>query len=166
MNENRRTLEAFLRTMEDYHRTIAYRGLPSLLLASGRWFEGRRSSEDYDSAKKWKSKHDPKEQKCYYNAQSFCLDHVEARYFEGYALFTGLNVPAEHAWAEMPDGNVVDFTFEAMEEAATCGGVSCDTRDTLYVGLEIPTAFVRDTMIVRDWFDDLAEDYVELLGRK
>jgi hypothetical protein len=71
MKENRRTLEAFLRTMEDYHRTIAYRGLPSLLLGSGRWFEGRRSSEDYDSAKKWKSKHNPKEQEYYFNAQSF-----------------------------------------------------------------------------------------------
>jgi hypothetical protein len=160
MCENRAGMEEFLRTMEDYHRTIAYRGLPSLLLESGRWFHGRCNSEGYDSAKRWKSKHQPKEKECYYNAQSFCLDDEEASYFEGYATFAGLQLPEEHAWVAMPDGNVVDFTFETMERIGNQKGLSCDTRNTLYVGMEIPTAFIRDTLSTKEWIDSLADEYI------
>jgi len=162
MNDGRATMEAFLRTMEDYHRTIAYRGLPSVLLETGRWFQGRIESEAYDSAKQWKAKQQPKEQECYFNAQSFCLDYAEARYFEGYALFVGLQVPAEHAWIVMPDGNVVDFTLEAAELIASSEGLPCDTRDALYVGVEIPNAFILETMADREWIDSLADEYFRL----
>src|SRR5437667_1282214 len=130
MNNTRTEMEEFLRVMDQYHRTINHRGLPALLLAGGHWFQGRASSDGYDSARQWRKKHQPTAKECYYNAQSFCLDHEEVRYFEGYAVFIGLGLPAEHAWAEMPDGNVVDFTFEAAEQIGKQEGLPCDTRDT------------------------------------
>jgi hypothetical protein len=152
-------MEAFLRTMDDYQQTIAYRGLPSLLLASGRWFQGRGSSNGYAIARQWQRKHRPTANECYYNAQSFCLDHEDARYFEGYAIFTGLQIPEEHAWVAMPDGGVIDFTLEAAERIGTRKGLSFDTRDALYVGMEIPTAFIRDAMAISEWFDSLVDEY-------
>jgi hypothetical protein len=159
MNNARTEMEEFLRRMDQYHRTINHRGLPAHLLAGGRWFQGRANSNRYDSAKQWRKKNRPEAQKCYYNAQSFCLSEADARYFEGYAVFTGLGLPAEHAWVAMPDGNVVDFTFEATERIAKQKGLSCDTRDTLYVGLELPTEFIRETMLTREWFVSLADEY-------
>jgi hypothetical protein len=161
MNDARTEMQDFLREMDQYHRTINARGLPALLLAGGHWFHGRASSDGYDCARQWRNKHRPTAQECYYNAQSFCLDCEEARYFEGYALFTGLGLPAEHAWTAMADGNVVDFTFEAAELIGKQQGLPCDTRDTLYVGLEVPTEFIREAMLTREWFDSLADEYYE-----
>jgi hypothetical protein len=161
MNNARTEMEDFLRVMDQYHRTINSRGLPALLLAGGHWFQGRASSDGDDCARQWRNKHRPTAQECYYNAQSFCLDHEEARYFEGYALFTGLGLPAEHAWTAMADGNVVDFTLEAAELIGKQERLPCDTRDTLYVGLEVPTEFIRAAMLRREWFDSLAEEYFE-----
>lgn len=152
-------MEAFLRVMDDYHHTIQHHGLPALLLANGRWFQGRASSTRYDSARQWSKKHRPRAKECYYNAQSFCLDHEEGRYFEGYAVFPSLYPPAEHAWVVMPDGQVVDFTLEAAERIGKREALSCDTHATLYVGLEVPTAFIRETMLTREWFESLVEEY-------
>jgi len=98
-------------------------------------------------------------QECFFNAQSFCLAHREARYFEGYADFDDLSSPTEHAWVAMPDGRVVDFTFEAVERIAKRQGLPCNTRDALYAGVEIPTQFIRETMLMREWFEALAEEY-------
>ncbi len=152
-------MEAFLRTMDEYHRTIKHRGLPALILADGCWFHGRASSNGYESTKRWKKKSRPTAQECYYNAQSFCLDHGDARYFEGYAVFDDLGLPAEHAWVAMPDGKVVDFTFEAAERIAKRQGLPCNTRNALYAGVEVPTVFIRETMRTSEWFDALAEEY-------
>lgn len=155
-------MEAFLRMMDEYHQTIRYCGLPALVLAGGSWFHGRVSSSSYDSAKRWRQKNRPMAQECYFNAQSFCLAHREARYFEGYADFDDLGSPAEHAWVAMPDGGVVDFTFEAAERIAKRQGLPCDTRDALYAGVEILTGFIRETMPTREWFESLAEEYFSL----
>jgi hypothetical protein len=152
-------MAAFLRCMDDYHQSINERGLPALLLAGGQWFEGRASSSGYRSAKDWKRRNRPRTNDCYYNAQSFCLEHEEARYFEGYALFTPGIGPDEHSWVVMPDGKVVDFTFEAVERIARRKGLRYDAADTLYVGLEVPTEFIRETMLTSEWFDSLAESY-------
>jgi hypothetical protein len=161
MKNARTEMEDFLREMDQYHRTINFRGLPALLLAGGHWFQGRASSDGYDCARQWKNKHPPTAQACYYNAQSFCLDHEEARYFEGYALFTGLGLPAEHAWTAMADGTVVDFTLETAELMGKQELLPFETRDTLYVGLEVPTEFIREAMLTRKWFDSLAEEFSE-----
>ena len=59
----------------------------------------------------------------------------------------------------MADGKVIDFTLEAAETIGARKGLSFDTRDTLYVGLEIPTAFIRDTMSTTEWFDSLVDEY-------
>jgi hypothetical protein len=159
MIDHRTMMEEFLQSMDEYQQTIAYRGLPLLLLASGRWFQGRSNADRYISSRQWKNKRRPKAKDCYYNAQSFCLDHEEANYFEGYAMFTGLQIPEEHAWVAMPDGNVVDFTFEAAEQLGSRKGLSFSTRDTLYVGLEIPTDFIRNTLLTNEWFDSLVDEY-------
>jgi hypothetical protein len=152
-------MEAFHRMMDEYHQTIKHCGLPALVLAGGSWFYGRTSSNGYDSAKRWRQKNRLTAQECYYNAQSFCLAHSEASYFEGYADFKDAGFPAEHAWVAMPDGKVVDFTFEAVERIAKQQGLPCITRDALYAGVEIPTDFIRETMLTRDWFEGLAEEY-------
>jgi hypothetical protein len=159
MMDRRKDMEAFLCMMDEYHRTIAYRGLPARLRASGRWFQRRACSSGYDSARQWKRKHRPTAHECYYNAQSFCLDHESARYFEGYVVFAGLHVPAEHAWVAMTDGKVVDFTLEAAEQIGKRNGLPCDTRDALYVGLDIPTEFIRERVLTSDTFGALADDY-------
>ena len=62
----------------------------------------------------------------------------------------------------MPDGKMVDFTFEAVERIAKAQGLPCNTRDTLYAGVEIPTKFIRETMLTREWFESLAEEYFSL----
>jgi hypothetical protein len=43
----------------------------------------------------------------------------------------------------MPDGKVVDFTFEALERQAKRHGLACDTSRALYLGLEVPRDFFR-----------------------
>ena len=159
MNDTRAEMEAFLRWMNEYHRTIDYRGLPALLLEGGRWFQGRADVNKYENARQWKKRNRPKTNDCYFNAQSFCLKHDEARYFEGYALFIAGLQPDEHSWVVMPDGKVIDFAFDAVERVATRKGVTCDASDTLYVGLEVPTAYIRETVALTEWFDALAEEY-------
>jgi hypothetical protein len=159
MSESKKSMEAFLRQLVEYQEGINYYGLPAILLACGSWFYGRVSSDEYDSAKQWRQKHRPAVQECWYNAQSFCLAHEEARYFEGFATFDDVGEPADHAWIVMPDGKVVDFTFEAAERMAKRQGLACDTRDTVYAGVEIPTTFIRQTMLTRVQFEGLADEY-------
>jgi hypothetical protein len=131
------------------------------------WFHGRTGSNGYESTRRWRKKHRPQAQDCFYNAQSFCLDHDEAGYFEGYVLCLPTLDPAYHAWTAMPDGKVVDFTLEAMERVAKRHEVPCDTRKALYVGLGVPTAFIRETVNATDWHDSLAEEYfASQLGRR
>jgi hypothetical protein len=146
--------------MDSYHQTIGHRGLPALLLSQGVWFHGRGGSNDYQSTRRWRKTNRPKAQDCFYNAQSFCMDCDEAAYFEGYVLCLPTLDPAEHAWFAMPDGKVVDFTLEAMERVANQEGVPCDTRKALYVGLGVPTAFIRETVAATGWHDSLAEEYL------
>ena len=38
----------------------------------------------------------------------------------------------------------------------------CDTRNTLYMGIEIPTEFIRATMPTREWYDSLVDEYFGL----
>jgi hypothetical protein len=162
MPDSRKSMEAFLRMMDEYHQTIKYGGLPALVLAYGSWFYGRASSNGYASAKQWRQKNRPMAQECFYNAQSFCLAHGEAKYFEGYATFDDVGSPAEHAWVVMPDGKVVDFTFESVERIAKRRGLACNTHDTVYAGVEIPTEFIRETMLTRAWLEGLADEYFSL----
>ena len=159
MKAARTEIAAFLRFMDDYHQTLNHCGLPALLLASGDWFQGRVSSKGYESTRQWKRRHRPKAKECFYNAQSFCLEHDEARYFEGYALFAPGIGPAEHSWVVMPDGGVIDFTFEAADRIVRRKGHHYDAADTLYVGLEVPTEFIRETMLTGKWIDSVAETY-------
>lgn len=157
-----KAMEGYLRTLDRYHQTIRYRGLPSFLLSMGIWFQGRASSNDYAICKQWKKKKQPKIQDCYYNAHSFCIQHDEvARYFEGYAQTAPGLSPAEHAWIVMVDGEVVDFTFEALEREAKRRKIAHDTRDALYVGLEVPLDIVTISILKNHAYGPVAEEFFQ-----
>jgi hypothetical protein len=80
-----------------------------------------------------------------------------ARYFEGYMLVqTGL-LPDEHGWVVMQDGRVVDFTLEAVEVVAAANGHTVDLRGALYVGVEVPSAFLLKRLGETDWYEPVAE---------
>ena len=116
--------------------------------------------KEYEQAQTWKKIRRPKNQECFLNAQSYCIDDLSARYFEGYALLAGVSTPSEHAWVVTPDGAVVDFTLEAAEKNLKRVKFDCDTRSTLYFGLEIPTRLVMQRILTNqgiaesllDWF--------------
>ena len=159
MNDAKAKMTDFLRVLDQYHRMINHCGLPAMLLAGGLWFEGRTGSDSYESAKQWKKRNRPKTQECYYNAQFFCLEHEDSRYFEGYAMCMPHFGPAEHAWVVMPDGKVVDFTFEQLERRVKREKLSLATTTSLYLGLEVSTQFIRQTMPERKFVESLAEEY-------
>ena len=96
-------------------------------------------------------------QDCLYNSQEFCSEDNETRYFEGVVLVQEGMTPSEHAWVVMPDGRVVDFTLEALEVIVAEEDVVVDTTGALYVGLEIPKAFIVETLNATDWYDSIAE---------
>jgi hypothetical protein len=92
MFDHMTTVMDFLCEMGEYHQTIVYRGLPSLLLASGRWFHSRSHADRYVSSRQCTKKQRPTAKECYYDAQSYCLYHEEVNYFEGFAMLTGLQL--------------------------------------------------------------------------
>lgn len=136
-----------LRSLITYYEGIGHKSVEPLLLEKGCWFEGRRHSDDYPTAKAFRKKNRPKAKQCYNNAQLYCCEDSSARYFEGYALIRPSLSPAEHAWVVMPDGGVVDFTFEALERQSKFEEIPCNTAGTVYLGLEIPQPFVRRKLL-------------------
>lgn len=140
-------MTAYLRCIVEYHRQEGERAAEQTLLDQGVWFEGRRDADEYEQTKAWKKKRNPKEQECFLNAQQYCTEDLSARYFEGYALIATSPLPVEHAWVVMPDGAVVDFTMEAAEQVLKRENIDRDTRDTLYVGMEIPTLLIARMVI-------------------
>jgi hypothetical protein len=67
----------------------------------------------------------------------YCMYH-DVRYFEGYARHDdGFLVP--QAWVVMPDGQVIDFTWEAMDRKLRRDGIPSDTSGAVYFGVEVPT---------------------------
>ena len=150
-------MKSFLHTLATYHKENNMAGLPALLLEKGSWFEGRANSDEYEVAKKWKKHHSPQAQDCFCNSQEFCAEDNGARYFEGFVLVQKGISPAEHCWAVMQDGRVVDFTLEALEDLVAEKGDTVNTRRALYVGLEIPNEFIMDRLTSTDWYDSIAE---------
>jgi len=159
MSDGRQNIEGYLRGLDAYHRKIGVKGLSPILLAQGFWFEGRARSDDYDVVNAWRMQNRPRAKQCFFNAQQFCLDYREARYFEGYVLTEPGGLPIEHGWSVIPDGKVIDFTLEAMERKAKREKLTRDTSGALYLGLEIPTDFVRKVMLREQACIALAEEY-------
>jgi hypothetical protein len=153
----KKEMKSYLRMLAKYHTENGMTGLPALLLEKGLWFEGRADSDEYAATKKWKKKRKPEAQDCFYNSQEFCAEDNGSRYFEGFVLIQKRITPSEHAWVVMQDGRVVDFTLEALEVVAAEKGITVDTRGALYVGVEIPKAFIVETMSAPGWYDSIAE---------
>lgn len=143
--DEKEKMKGFLQVLADYYRQNESPSLEGLLLSKGQWFQGRVTSDVYEGTRRWKNANLPKVQDCYFNAQQFCLDEPDGRYFEGYVLFSPESLPIEHAWIVMPDGKVVDFTLEAMEPKAKRQGLDGDARETIYLGLEVPGEFFRES---------------------
>ena len=135
--------------------------LPAVLLKKGTWFQGQASSAEYAVAKKWKKKEKPQAKDCFYNAQVFSSETNGIRYFEGYVLLQEAGTPVKHAWVVMQDGRVVDFTLEAMEVLAAEFGKRFDLKKVWYVGVEVPPLFIREHMDETDWYEPVAELYLE-----
>jgi len=151
-------LESFLRSLAKYDTESGVETcLPELLLEDGSWFEGRADSDDYAVTKKWKKKRKPKAQDCYYNSQEFCAKDNGSRYFEGFVLILAGIIPSEHCWVVMQDGRVVDFTLEAAEVVVAEKGHTVDLRGAVYVGLEVPRAFIVENLDETGWCGPIAE---------
>lgn len=112
--------------------------LAKVLLKQGVWFEGRADSHDYEATNAWRKARRPKIKECYYNAQMYCMYHDDARYFEGLVESSvGGYIP--HAWVVLPDGQVIDFTWEALDRNLRRDGIPSDTSKAVYFGVEVPT---------------------------
>lgn len=157
----REMMTTFLDGLVRYQLSIGARGLESLLLAQGFWFEGRAESKDHEPADQWRKRNRPKAKECFFNAQQFCIDEKKARYFKGYALSDSTGIPVEHGWAVLA-GQVIDFTFEAMERSARRQKILIETRTTLYLGVEVPTHFVRQRMAEEGASEAVAEKFYRL----
>ena len=127
----------------------------ALALSKGIWFNGRANARDYEITRLWQREMRPKAGECYTNAQTFCLDVWDHRYFEGFVLAVG--IPLQHAWVVMDDRRVVDFTLEAMERKAKRAKISCDTSNALYLGVEVPKKFVEAQVRETGFNDSFAE---------
>ena len=87
----------------DYAKSIAefmpdepFGKLMATLVEDGSWFDGMELIASNPDTDAWKRLHRPKKKECFYNAQSFVLDHCPtARYFEG-LCYVGV-VPFDHA---------------------------------------------------------------------
>ena len=149
---------SYLRMLVRFDKENSQPSLPALLLKKGSWFDGRAGSDEYAAAKKWKKKRKPEAQDCFYNSQEFCTEDNGSRYFEGFVLTKkGMLPPAEHAWIVMQDGRVVDFTLEALEVVVAKKKYAVDTTGALYLGLEIPKAFIAERLNTTGWYDFVAE---------
>lgn len=126
----KKAMKDFLRVLRPHDEFVA------LALSKGIWFNGRANAEDYEITQLWQRVKRPKAGECYTNAQTFCLEAWDHRYFEGYVLAVG--IPIQHAWVVLENGRVVDFTLEAMERKAKRAKVACDTTNALYLGVEVP----------------------------
>ena len=156
--KKKKEMKSFLRMMSTFQKEHGVAALPALLLKKGLWFEGRADSDEYATAKKWKKKLKPEAQDCFYNSQEFCMEHRGIRYFEGFVIVQKES-PSEHAWVVMPDNRVVDFTLEALEVVAAEKQIAVDTAEALYLGLEIPKAFIVEQLNATGWYDSIADPF-------
>lgn len=153
-------IKTYLRFLAKYHTDFGIEPcLPELLLEKGLWFEGRADSDEYTSTKQWKQFRKPKAQDCFFNAQDFCVQDNGSRYFEGYVLVRKGIEPSEHCWVVMEDGQVVDLTLEVAEVIVAEKGITSDLRAAVYVGLEVPMAFIVETIAKTEWYGPIAEEF-------
>ncbi len=92
--DRRARMAEYLRYLDAYLRQ---RGSPSregLLLARGRWFEGRSDAVAVEAVARWKQEHRPRAKDCSFNAWRFCLDEPAALYVEGYAIASSGGLPS------------------------------------------------------------------------
>jgi len=149
-------MKSFLHFMATDDALLGYVGLPALLLKNGTWFKGRTDSDGYAVTKQWKKRNKPKAKDCFYNSQVFCTEQSGTRYFEGYVLVQKGILPSEHCWVVMQDGRVVDFTLEVAEVIVAKMGHAVDLREALYVGVEVPRAFLVE-LGKTDCYEPIAE---------
>ena len=153
-------MKAYFRFLAKYHTDFGIGPcLPELLLKKGLWFEGRADSDEYASTKQWKQFWKPKAQDCFFNAQDCCAQDNGSRYFEGYVIVQKGIEPSEHCWVVMEDGRVVDFTLEAAEIIAAEKGITADMKTAVYVGLEVPRAYIVETVAKTEWHGPIAEEF-------
>lgn len=75
-----------------------------------------------------------KVKECFYNAQMLALQY-DYDYYEGFAVSI---IPTEHAWALLPDGQLLDLTWDKVRNGT-------ETFD--YFGVLIPSKFIAKHML-------------------
>jgi hypothetical protein len=119
-----------------------------LMLEKGEWFIGRAKVEGYPTCKAFKKRFRPKMKECFYNAQMFTVTMNEGKYYEGFMCDGFITVM--HGWVVMPDGKVVDFTLEDRDkhlERTNGSKEGISLNNIAYLGLEVPTDFIRGKII-------------------
>lgn len=95
------------------------------------------------AASRWAARAKPRWHKCYANAGEFAVSHKNAAYYEGFWRYSADNDPVHHAWVVL-GGEVIDFTAEDVDRRARRQGVALlPPGDQQYLGVYVPTDFVR-----------------------
>lgn len=131
----------------------------STVLRYGDWFFGRANVAEYEAAELWKSRRRPRAGHCFYNAQTYCIDHREATYWEGYFLIRGL--PIHHGWVVMEDGRVVDFTIEAVIRKLIRERKPVDETIPLYLGINVPRPYIKERLRTGPSGKPLGQQFVD-----
>ncbi len=134
-----------------------------VLLDKGMSFETRISTYDGDDLERWHRLAKPKVGECFYNAQQFAEHHEGVKYYEGLAVTF---MPTIHAWNVMPDGSVVDFTYDARDKMFRAQKMR--VTPVTYLGVEIPEEFVtkmahklrRIGPVIQRYYMGMDEDFV------
>jgi hypothetical protein len=150
MDENRRLQEWMLEALRRGIEPTGMRGgrvsLAKILLKQGRWFFDRLNSDQNPVTREWRRAHPPDEKQRFGSAQRFCCDHEDAQYFEG-CTGDGEDGPFEHAWALLPQGDLVDFIGEArVRKARRADDWNAPSARSVYLGMPIPTSFFRQNI--------------------
>ncbi len=134
------------------------------LLRHAAEFVGRRPAISVPAVRRWLEAHSAEVGQCYRNAQYMCLAGVaDAHYHEGYRS-GGSEFAVHHAWVVL-GGEVIDPTAESADRVREGFGIApAEPAADAYLGISIPTKFLRDRLACVDAWLPVVADYLTHLG--
>lgn len=153
-------------TIDELRAAIHRRGDPyyHALLRHAAEFVGRRPSASVPVVRRWLEGHPAELRHCYRNAQFLCLAAVpDAQYHEGYRS-SGNGSAVHHAWVVL-GGDVIDPTAEEASRVLEGFGLApADPSADTYLGIPVPTEFIRERLDRTGAWTPVAADYLTSLG--
>lgn len=149
-------LKALIERSGDEYRTA--------LLEHAAAFAGRSPTDDVPAVRDWLERYPAQPGQCYRNAQFLCLSGShEVQYHEGYWSYRP-ELAVHHAWAVL-DGRVIDTTAEAADRLLEGHGLAPDDPAAdAYVGIHVPTPFIRERLARTGAWLPVAAEYMTNCG--